>query len=315
MSYTTNLLLVSSSWNTNAQPLAFHDHHVILSGVNPFFRNPGSFGPQQHRSCFCSPPPPPPLSILAWSRQRRKSLCRFRLRGPGLLNHHRRPNDDKDLDNGFSLESILDQVSVQFVKRPTPGIPQLPLGYLILLMSSTLFLPLSTALIFAAFFAFFSYLGYQLLPDADDDDDDDVLFFDSENVERDGMKYSDDKELDSDRPNTNLLALGAAIASTGLLAPIPPVQLDATPVVNDRSTFFPASLDTTVIIVVILTLASLIGTIWFPQTSMKRNINAPSSFPDQQEEEDLLFAERELMNRWDGQLEREERQKKGTTKE
>lgn len=93
------------------------------------------------------------------------------------------PDGDEDDD---LIESGVNRLST-FLSQPTPGLASLKLGFPLVLASSTLLVPLPTVLLLCIFFVGFAYLGRQVIDDIDD--------------------------------KVDFAALGAAIASAGLLSP------------------------------------------------------------------------------------------------
>ena len=110
------------------------------------------------------------------------------------IRYERKNNDQSENEN--VVISIVDRVASILVK-PTPGIPDLALGYPLTLLGAAAILPAATSILLAAFFGLFSFVGRRFVLDDIDDDDDD----------------------EEDRSNVYLLALGAAVASAGILSP------------------------------------------------------------------------------------------------
>ena len=106
-----------------------------------------------------------------------------------------RKNNDTDNEDENVVISIVDRLA-SILAKPTPGIPDLALGYPLTLLGAAAILPATTSILLAAFFGFFSYVGRRFVLD-------DV----------------DDEEEEEAQPNVYFLALGAAVASAGILSP------------------------------------------------------------------------------------------------
>ena len=115
-----------------------------------------------------------------------------RNRGVGPLFNGK--GDDYDFDKNIVARSI-DQIG-QIISQPLPGIvPDFAIGYPIVLLLAAVWLPVTTSVLFILFFSIFCYAGRRLI------------------------KVDEDADNDEDETNTDLLALGGAIASAGLLSP------------------------------------------------------------------------------------------------
>jgi hypothetical protein len=121
-------------------------------------------------------------------------------------------------DESFDLLVLLEQVVEAIVTRPTPGIiPPLPVGYPIALTVVALVTPSwTTSVLLVTFFVLYSFIGREwILND----------YFDEKQQEQQQEQANETKhyETDSDEedpaPNTDLLALGGAIVSAGILTP------------------------------------------------------------------------------------------------
>jgi hypothetical protein len=102
------------------------------------------------------------------------------------------------------LVSLVDSLTNLFGSTSTPGIPTLSLGYPLILGMATVFLPIATSALLIGFFALFSILGRTVVGEEDNDTDD--------------IDNNDDEET-VPVLSTDFAALGAAVLSTGLLAP------------------------------------------------------------------------------------------------
>lgn len=138
------------------------------------------------------------------------------------------------------------------ITKPTPGIPDLALGYPLTLLGSAAILPTTTSVLLAAFFGFFSYVGRRFVLDNVDDDDE-----------------------EEDLPNIYFLALGAAVASAGILSPGDNVDVGDFPPLG------------------VLVAAVALGAVAMALPS-DAHVTGEESFPDQS-----------MMDLWDEQLEKE----------
>lgn len=118
-------------------------------------------------------------------------------------------DDSDDVDSDY-LISAVERVS-NICATPTPGIsPSLPLGYPLLLATAFFVLPVLSASYFFGFFVVYSFAGRKLVLDDSWEEQSDID--NSENNDE-----TDDDEFS--QPPTDLLALGASVASAALLVP------------------------------------------------------------------------------------------------
>ncbi|KAL3944576.1 MAG: hypothetical protein SGBAC_001342 [Bacillariaceae sp.] len=115
---------------------------------------------------------------------------------------------NKESDDTDDMTSIVKLVSSIFV-APAPGIdPDLAIGYLLVLTTAFLILPISSAALLLGFFAAFSFAGRKLILE-------DYL----EEQKKENKSNDDDYDDFWERPPTDLLALGSSILCNALLAP------------------------------------------------------------------------------------------------
>jgi hypothetical protein len=111
------------------------------------------------------------------------------------IRYERKNNDSNNEDENVVI-SIVDRFA-SILAKPTPGIPDLALGYPLTLLGAAAIVPATTSVLLAAFFGVFSFVGRRFVLD----------------------DLDDDGEEEEDRPNIDFLALGAAVASAGILSP------------------------------------------------------------------------------------------------
>mmetsp|Transcript_29976 Transcript_29976/g.71983 ORF Transcript_29976/g.71983 Transcript_29976/m.71983 type:complete len:250 (+) Transcript_29976:40-789(+) len=118
-------------------------------------------------------------------------------------------NESDDTEYTEYTTSIEERVSGLFT-TPTPGIvPDLALGYPLLLTTAFLFLPIPSAALLLGFFAVFSLAGRKLILE-------DYLEEQNEETKLNNVVDEDDFW---EKPPTDLLALGSSILCTALFAP------------------------------------------------------------------------------------------------
>lgn len=177
-------------------------------------------------------------------------LVRQERRGGALCVHGKNPNEDSNSDPLWS--------------RSVPGIPDFWVGYPVILLASTLVVPVTTALLFGLAFAGYAALGRVAVPKEDYD-------------------YDDDEDDDEDvQVSTDVLALGAAIATAGLLAPA-----------NDATTILSMADDDPSWLALVSALA-VAASVAIGGSSLVAK--------EDRDEDDLSNAEQELMNLWDKDL-------------
>ena len=177
-------------------------------------------------------------------------------------------------DESGRVVSLIEQVA-NTIAKPVPGIePSLAIGYPIALSISALLLPIDTAALIGVFFGLYAFLGRRLI---------------LEEYAAEQQSRKDDDEEEEDRPRTDLLALGAAIASAGLLSPDGFLKTSATVLVSDNTW------------ILLGTLVGVGAVAWLlPPGKSHQGEEA------EDETKDLPSVEREFMNLWDRKLKEEE---------
>ena len=216
-------------------------------------RNPpptGGFCPHQCANNFSS-------SRSLQTRRTTGPYARNRVVGP-IFNGN---DDDYDFDKNIVARSI-DQIG-QIISKPIPGIvPDFAIGYPIVLLLATAWLPITTSVILILFFSLFSYAGRLLI------------------------KVDELAADDGDETNTDLLALGGAIASAGLLSPIEGA--------SDLSLAIPNALATSLLISTV-GIGTLLWILNWNTDNEKIDIDESSSTSN-------LSPEQELMELWDKKM-------------
>ncbi|CAJ1957148.1 unnamed protein product [Cylindrotheca closterium] len=135
--------------------------------------------------------------------------------GTSNRHHHRlkplrlKKNNNNEPNDTDSVTSIVERVS-SLLAAPTPGIvPNLALGYPLLLATTFLFFPIPSAALLLGFFTVFSLAGRKLIQE-------DYL---EEKKEEALLTDIDNDDDFFDKPRTDLLALGSAILCTALFDP------------------------------------------------------------------------------------------------
>jgi hypothetical protein len=236
---------------------------------------------------FFSPAPPSaflhPTASSCWVATREvKSRChpvpshhrRILLRDQQLLNrrhlgirYERKNNEDEDVD---VVITVVDRFA-SILAKPTPGIPDLALGYPLTLLGAAAILPTTTSVLLALFFGFFSYFGRRFIADDVDDEEE-------EGEDRPNYDFFFEEE---DRPKIDFLALGAAVASAGILSTGDNVDVGRFPTLG------------------VLVAALALGAVAIALPSDAHGTREES--PDQS-----------MMNLWDEQLEKENKKKKNS---
>lgn len=265
--------------------LSFHSTFRTLSSILllPFVGSQPltfqTFQPRRNRQVQCYPLVLQPFRAIKPGMQRTITSKRLVVYA---LHSKKTEHDDRDDNDGITtlIASLTSTLS-----RPIPLVdPPLAWGYPIVLVASLGILPLTTSLLFIGLFILFSWLGRAVVSSDDFVDDDDV---DEDNL----------------RPPTDLLALGASIVTSGILAPF---GSSNSIVLNPSLENSPGVMVASVGGLLLLSLGffswTSIGKV--QQQSDPRSTDEPSLFDDP-----IISNERQWMDLWDRSLEEQESSK------
>jgi hypothetical protein len=191
--------------------------------------------------------------------------------------YEKRNDDEKNVDKEDNLVISLVDTLIETTSKNTPGLATLPLGYPLALLILAALLPLSTSLLLVVFFVGFAYIGRRFVQD--DDDGIDTLSSEEEDEE-------EEEDLAA-RPTTDLLALGAAIVSAGILSPGDgALNVERFPPLG-----------------VLLVASLLIGsTVYFLRIPTSSASSSRPTVDSSEREPDIILPEKQWMNRWDQEL-------------
>lgn len=209
-------------------------------------------------------------------------------------NVHRQDNDN-DVDDEVDDDGITAWIAsiATTVSSPMPFVdPPLAWGYPLVLLASLGILPPTTSLPWIALFILFSWLGRTVIP-----------FDDWDENNNDNEEATDDNQ----RPSTDLLALGASIVTSGIVAPFGSNSNNSLVLSWNQSPWIMASLGGFLVIGLGLVLSRIsMGKVLVRQAS-----DTSSSEEQLQVEDRMLSNEREWMELWDRSLEEQESNKGG----
>jgi hypothetical protein len=192
----------------------------------------------------------------------------------------KRNDDEENLDKENNLVISLVDTLIETTSKNTPGLATLPLGYPLALLILAALLPLSTSLLLVVLFVGFSYIGRRFVQDEGDG-------IDTLSSEEEDEEEEEEEDLAA-RPTTDLLALGAAIVSAGILSP------------GDGALNVERFPPLGVLLVASLLIGSTVYFLRIPTSSASRTGSRPTVISER--EPDIISPEKQWMNRWDQEL-------------